>query len=96
MPKSLSNIQAKVIVKGRVQGVFFRRTVLEHSKGFAITGYVKNLESNQVEIVVQGEKEEIERFIKKIKSDPKKAFIESIDIHYENKNESFDSFVIHY
>ena len=52
---------AKIIVKGTVQGVFFRQFVKEHSDNLKLTGYVRNLETGEVEIVVEGDKEQIKR-----------------------------------
>jgi|GEM_PF-6940337 len=33
-------IEAKVIFSGKVQGVFFRKTVFNHAQNFSINGYV--------------------------------------------------------
>jgi acylphosphatase len=56
----------RVIYSGRVQGVGFRYTVCELANGYAVAGYVKNLPDGTVELVVQGELPEIERFLAKI------------------------------
>jgi acylphosphatase len=66
-------------VSGVVQGVFFRRTVARHAQLFPVSGYVKNLPSGEVEILVQGQKNEIENFVFSIQADPGAAVIKSID-----------------
>ena len=39
---------------GNVQGVGFRWNVFELSKSYSVTGYVKNLASGEVELLVEG------------------------------------------
>ncbi len=56
----------RVIFEGRVQGVGFRYTVKDLSRGFEVCGWVKNLPEGSVELQVMGESEEVESFIKEI------------------------------
>jgi acylphosphatase len=48
---------------GRVQGVGFRMTTQRIAGQHAVTGFVRNLSDGQVEVVVAGEAEEIDRFL---------------------------------
>jgi len=48
---------------GAVQGVGFRMTTKRIAGQFAVTGYVCNLPDGQVEVVVAGEKGEIDGFL---------------------------------
>lgn len=59
-------IAKRVIFEGRVQGVGFRYTVKELSRGFDVCGWVKNLEDGTVELQVTGEADEVESFIHEI------------------------------
>ena len=52
-----------VLYAGRVQGVGFRQTTAEIAERFAVAGYVRNLPSGEVELVVQGDAAEVERFL---------------------------------
>jgi acylphosphatase len=56
----------KVIFEGRVQGVGFRYTVKDLSRGFEVCGWVKNLPDGSVELQVMGACDEVESFIKEI------------------------------
>jgi acylphosphatase len=56
----------QVIFEGRVQGVGFRYTIKDLSRGFEVCGWVKNLPDGSVELQVMGETEEVESFIKEI------------------------------
>jgi acylphosphatase len=59
-------ISKRVIFEGRVQGVGFRYTVKDLSRGFEVCGWVKNLADGSVELQVMGEEDEVESFIKEI------------------------------
>ena len=56
----------QVIFVGRVQGVGFRYTVKDLSRGFDVCGWVRNLADGSVELQVMGEAAEVESFIKEI------------------------------
>ena len=56
----------RVIFEGRAQGVGFRYTVKDLSRGFEVCGWVKNLADGSVELQVMGEADEVESFIKEI------------------------------
>ncbi len=57
---------SKVIIFGKVQGVGFRYSVKEIATGFDVVGHVKNLPNGAVEIVAQGEQQEVSEFITEI------------------------------
>ena len=59
-------IAKRVIFEGRVQGVGFRYTVKDLSRGFDVCGWVKNLPEGSVELQVMGEVDEVESFIREI------------------------------
>jgi acylphosphatase len=56
----------RIIFEGRVQGVGFRYTVKDLSRGFDVCGWVKNLPDGSVELQVMGEKAEVESYIQEI------------------------------
>lgn len=49
--------------EGRVQGVGFRYTARHVAAGFPVVGYVKNLPDRSVELVAQGEAEQVDAFL---------------------------------
>jgi acylphosphatase len=50
----------RLIVKGRVQGVFFRYSTLEEARKLGLTGWVRNVPSGEVEIVAEGKRRDLE------------------------------------
>lgn len=59
-------IAKQVIFHGRVQGVGFRYTVKDLSRGFDVRGWVENLADGSVELQVMGDKDEVESFVREI------------------------------
>lgn len=53
----------QVIYSGRVQGVGFRFTCRHIAQGFAVTGFVKNLEDGTVQLVAEGAPEVLDQYL---------------------------------
>ncbi len=49
--------------QGRVQGVGFRYTTASIARRYAVVGYVMNCADGSVELIAEGERAEVERFI---------------------------------
>src|SRR6516225_536972 len=56
----------RVFYEGHVQGVGFRFTVRHLSKGFDVTGWVRNLPDGRVEVQVTGEEDEVQAFLDRV------------------------------
>ncbi|OPX24661.1 MAG: hypothetical protein B1H04_01695 [Planctomycetales bacterium 4484_123] len=55
--------QRLIHFSGTVQGVGFRFTAAHVAVGHSVTGYVKNLPDGRVELLVEGEEQEIDAFL---------------------------------
>jgi len=64
----MSAICKRVHYTGQVQGVGFRMTAQRLASGFAVTGYVRNLANGDVEVLVAGEQDAIDRFLRAVAS----------------------------
>jgi len=51
---------------GHVQGVGFRMTTRGIAADFDVVGYVKNLPDGRVELVAEGQADELDRFLKAV------------------------------
>jgi len=56
-------IARQVHYAGQVQGVGFRATTARLARGFAVTGWVRNLADGRVRLHVEGAPGEVERFL---------------------------------
>ncbi|MFL5788310.1 MAG: acylphosphatase [Flavisolibacter sp.] len=70
-----------LIVKGKVQGVFYRASAKDKADHFSITGWVKNTPEGNVEILACGKDDDIKEFIDWCRIGPGNAIVTDIQIH---------------
>jgi acylphosphatase len=56
-------ITHRLVISGRVQGVYYRESMRIEADRLGVTGWVRNLRSGEVEAVVQGEASSVEALI---------------------------------
>ncbi|MGP8337185.1 MAG: acylphosphatase, partial [Methanosarcinaceae archaeon] len=81
-------------VSGRVQGVYFRQFVRDCAVHLGLVGYVWNLPDGRVKAVAKGSHENIERFVKQLRTGPRMANVESLDAKWSEPSDLFDDFKI--
>ena len=90
MHVELETIQ--IIVKGKVQGVFYRQSAKEKAKNFGITGRIKNAHNDEVHIIATGPKDQLQNFIRWCREGPPRAIVKDVSIqslplqNFENFN----------
>jgi acylphosphatase len=89
-------VRARVIVGGRVQGVFYRYTTQEVAHRLSVFGWVKNRWDGTVEAVFEGERERVEEMIEWCRKGPPGAQVQSVDIQWEECVGEFDQFSVTY
>jgi acylphosphatase len=82
-----------LIIIGKVQGVFFRVTAKRKAQALNLTGWVKNTAEGNVEIIVSGDEEVLEQFIKWCNNGPENAEVEDVKVNC-NDYQAFDTFDI--
>jgi acylphosphatase len=70
----------RLIVTGKVQGVFYRQSAKAKAMELYITGTVKNLPAGDVEIIATGNREQLDSLITWCKIGPPKAVVTNIRI----------------
>ena len=92
----MTKIALQILLSGRVQGVGFRYYARQYAGALGINGYVKNLYDGRVEVVAEGEKELVDRFIAALRRGPSFGNVEHVEIKslpYEN---SYSTFSVEY
>jgi acylphosphatase len=76
-----------LVIKGKVQGVFFRASTKDKANELGIKGWVKNMPDGNVEVLAAGNKDQLENFIEWCRRGPKQAIVS--DVVVSNAEESF-------
>lgn len=71
-------IARRIIVRGRVQGVFYRNWTMVTARSLRLNGWVRNLSSGEVEILAIGSAEGIEDLIQQCWEGPFGAVVEEV------------------
>ena len=74
-------IHFDIIVKGKVQGVFYRTSTKAVADQLGIKGYVKNEENGDVAIAAEGDKMSMDMFLDWCKEGPEDAIVTSVESH---------------
>ncbi len=90
------NVRAKVLIKGLVQGVFFRYSTSVEAKKIGVTGWVRNVPGGDVEAVIEGEREKVQRLVDWCHKGPPASRVDKVTIYWEEYREEFSDFSISY
>ena len=88
--------EARVLVGGMVQGVFFRASTRDIATFCGVNGFVRNLPGGQVEAVLQGERPEVEKVVDFMREGPPGAVVERITVEWREPAETYEGFRIRY
>jgi len=86
--------RAHIFVSGRVQGVFFRDHTHKWARSLSVTGWVRNVDDGNVEVIAEGERENIETLIGHLEEGPPLAIVEKVDIDWQDYKGEFHDFRI--
>lgn len=83
----------QLLIKGEVQGVFYRATARQIATRIGITGWIKNTREGNVEATVSGTEEQLQKFISWCKKGPEKAVVDEVLVS-KKEEIPFDEFVV--
>ena len=73
-------VRARVLVSGRVQGVWFRESTREHACSLGLTGWVQNLRDGRVEALFEGERSAVEAALDFVRQGPPLARVSDAEV----------------
>jgi len=76
--------QVHLLVRGRVQGVFFRASTQREAKRLGLTGWTKNRPDGGIEILAEGEEEGLKELIGWANRGPSSARVERVDVRWRS------------
>jgi acylphosphatase len=73
-------IARRVIVHGRVQGVFFRDTARREAERHGVAGWITNRDDGAVEAHAEGDDDAVEAFVTWMRSGPRRAEVQRAEV----------------
>lgn len=85
-----------LVISGDVQGVGFRSWALRQAQGLRLVGWVKNRNDGGVEVVAEGEKNDLEELVKRCKQGPQVAWVAKAEVMWKEATGEFLGFEVVY
>jgi len=92
----MDNVRARVVVEGRVQGVFFRHHTQEMAYTLGVNGWVKNRRDGSVEALFEGDRKKVDQIIQWCNRGPSEARVTNVHTTWEDYTGEFEDFSVRY
>ena len=76
-------VRFRVLVSGRVQGVFFRDSCRRTAERHGVSGWVRNLPDGRVEAVFEGTADEVRQLVEWSRHGPSSAVVADVRVQAE-------------
>lgn len=73
-------VRCRVVVSGRVQGVFYRDSCRAAAERIGVRGSVRNLADGSVEVVAEGPRDKVGEFLEWCRDGPPRAHVTGMTI----------------
>lgn len=72
--------QIRAIVRGRVQGVYFRASTQAEARRLDLAGFARNLPDGSVEVVAEGPEERVDELVRYLHVGPSHARVDRVEV----------------
>ena len=76
-------VRRRVVVRGEVQGVFFRDSTRSEARSRGVSGWVRNCSDGSVEAVFEGPADAVEALVEWCRSGSSRATVEDVEVFEE-------------
>ena len=83
-----------LIVRGRVTGVYFRAATQREARRLGVTGWVKNRPDGSVELLAEGDEDQVKEIIGWAHHGPSAARVDQVDVRWRSYTGEFSDFRI--
>jgi acylphosphatase len=87
-------IAVRGLVSGRVQGVFFRASMVREAHRLGLAGWVQNLADGRVAFAAQGPRDRVEALVAWSRQGPRGARVEDVAINPIEPESALESFEV--
>ncbi len=77
------HVRQRVLVSGKVQGVWFRDSCQDHARQHGLVGWVRNLPDLRVEAAFEGKPEAVDALVAWCRQGPPRAQVHHVEVHQE-------------
>ena len=70
-----------LLIKGKVQGVYYRASAKEVADRLHLSGWIKNTREGHVEVLASGDEEDLRRFTEWCKRGPERADVHEVIVN---------------
>ncbi|MBW2065878.1 MAG: acylphosphatase [Deltaproteobacteria bacterium] len=90
----MNNVRARLVIEGRVQGVFFRDSTRRLALSLGVKGWVKNRHDGKVEVLAEGPEDKVRQLVAWCHKGPPAASVTRVLETSESYQGEFDTFDI--
>jgi acylphosphatase len=72
-------VRRRLVVSGRVQGVFYRARCREQAEALGVAGWARNLDDGRVEVVAEGERDAVDALTRWCREGPPRALVTRVE-----------------
>ena len=89
-------VRKRILISGRVQGVYFRDSLRTAAEEEGVSGWVRNLPDRRVEAVLEGDPQSVSQVIEWSRMGPPAARVEGVEVVEEVFTGEFKDFGIRF
>jgi acylphosphatase len=89
-----THARVHLIIRGRVQGVFFRASTVQQARDLGLTGWVMNRRDGSVEVLAEGPSDKVEELVSWCGQGPPRARVEGVELQRQEFRGEFTEFEV--
>lgn len=82
----------RYLISGHVQGVWYRASTEQTARALNLTGYARNLDDGRVEVVAEGQHNDLEALRRWCRRGPPRARVDSVEVTEAEPTGEFSEF----
>ncbi|MCC6272820.1 MAG: acylphosphatase [Deltaproteobacteria bacterium] len=87
-------MQVRAVIRGRVQGVFYRAWTQQTARSLGLKGWVRNLPDGSVELLAQGAAEPLGELLRLCRQGPPAARVAAVEEAWSGVESDFSDFSV--
>jgi len=84
----------RLIIHGKVQGVFFRASTKDKARELNLTGFVRNRGDGTVEVVAEGDRDQLQKLVDWCLKGPDLSQVNDVQLDWQPYTAQFEEFTI--